>query len=687
MDFSQIRPIALFAAAFLNGLFAFLLWSRSENNKEAYHLGWLAFFSALSGFIWAGVFFFDGNKLFWVKATWLSIFLGSSNLIFTYYFVGRTKFLKLKIAFWYGLAAVICFFTFTTSYIINTVSDRYPIITLDTAGSLNRLARIVPLLMAVVSLYYMASFYRQVAGQKKSQVKYFITGLLVYILGAGLFNGLLPLLSYKNFFSYLDAPVYFSVIWVGLAVYAIIKKELFNLKVILTELLVALISLVLFIQIFLMDKQQTIIIASIIFILFCFIGYLLLKTTYRELRREQEAEKLAGELNNLNKTLEKKVQEKTLELQTSVFELEKSKKALMNILSDIEEARDRVEEEKNKTLAVVTNLADGLLVFDSQNRLSLVNPAAENLLQIKGNLTIGKTLTGLMPVFACFQPIFELLGEGIKEVFRQEITFQKLTLEISSVAIVNEGERSASLIILHDITREKAIDQMKTEFVSIAAHQLRTPLSAVKWALSLLLEGDAGKLNAEQKSFIEKSYSSNERMIVLINDLLDVARIEEGRYVYDLKSAKLENLVQAALDSSKSLIEKRQTKITYNKPLSELPLVKVDAEKIIITIQNLLENAVKYTPVGGHVTIDLKYDIDKVAFSIQDTGIGISQKQQAQLFTKFFRAANVMLMETDGTGLGLFIAKNIIEAHGGKIWYESQEGKGSTFSFSLPIVH
>jgi len=365
-------------------------------------------------------------------------------------------------------------------------------------------------------------------------------------------------------------------------------------------------------------------------------------------------------------------------------ELRKSQSALLNMLEDVEEEKRKAEEEKNRTSAVITHLTDGLLVFDSQNNLSLINPPAEKLLRITNDEAYNKSLDELASLLDHFKPLLKVLGKEIKEVSRQEIVIEDLTLEISSALI---SAHSGSLIIVHDITREKAIERMKTEFVSIAAHQLRTPLSAIKWALSLLLEGDVGELSAEQKSFISKSYESNERMIILINDLLDVARIEEGRYVYKLVPAKLENLAQAALSACKEIAAKRNIKLEYLKPTQALPEIMIDAEKIAITIQNLIENAIKYTPPNGQVTVSLKYDIDKVELSVKDTGVGVSPEQQNRLFTKFFRASNVMRMETDGTGLGLFIAKNIIEAHGGKIWCQSKENEGSTFSFSLPINH
>ena len=242
-----------------------------------------------------------------------------------------------------------------------------------------------------------------------------------------------------------------------------------------------------------------------------------------------------------------------------------------------------------------------------------------------------------------------------------------------------------NLVILHDITREKIVERMKTEFVSLTAHQLRTPLSAIKWTLRILLDGDLGALSVEQRDFLEKTYQSNERMISLINDLLNVTRIEEGRYLYKMTLVNLEEIIQFVVNSYKEEIKRRKIKFEFIKPKEKLPQVLIDVEKMRLAVQNLIDNAVRYTHAGGEITISLNRGRREIEFSIKNTGIGIPKDQKDRIFTKFFRAANVMRMETEGSGLGLFIAKNIIESHSGKIWFESEEGKGATFHFALPV--
>jgi len=366
-------------------------------------------------------------------------------------------------------------------------------------------------------------------------------------------------------------------------------------------------------------------------------------------------------------------------------ELEESRTALMNMLEDVEEERGRAEEEKNKTLAVITNFADGLLVFDKEGKLSLINPQAEDFFDVKSRDIVDRPILELS-TFPTVEPIVRIAGKEIKGVFRKEVQIREdLVLEVSTIPIMREEEKLGTLIILHDVTREKTIERMKTEFVSLAAHQLRTPLSAIKWTLRMLLDGDLGKITEEQKDFIEKTYKSNERMITLINDLLDVTRIEEGRYLYKPVLADVEPIVQFVTNSYQEEIKKKKIRFEFKKPEEGLPKIKLDVEKIRLAIDNLIENAIRYTPAYGKVMVSLEHKKGGIEFSVKDTGVGIPKDQQGRIFTKFFRAANVMRMATEGTGLGLFITKNIIEAHGGKIWFESEEGKGTTFYFAIPV--
>ncbi len=398
--------------------------------------------------------------------------------------------------------------------------------------------------------------------------------------------------------------------------------------------------------------------------------------------------RLYEKLKEMNETLAQRVSERTKELEREKEELEKTREATLNILQDVEEAKVMAEIERNKTLTIINNFTDGLLVTDNENKISLINPRVEKIFNIKNSDIVGKIIAEL-GVFSSLNPLINLLAREDrkdKEIFREEIKINgEETSEVSVVPMISGKEQVGALIILHDITREKMIERMKTEFVSLAAHQLRTPLSAIKWTLRMLLDGDLGAVTKEQREFIEKTYNSNERMINLINDLLDVTRIEEGRYLYKPVMTAIEPVAQFVINSYKDEAEKRKLIFELKKPEKELPKTVMDVEKIRLALQNLLDNAVRYTSAGGKITVSLEYLKNEIEISVSDTGVGIPNDQQKRIFTKFFRASNVLRMDTEGSGLGLFIAKNIIEAHGGRIWFKSEEGRGTTFSFTIPV--
>jgi len=235
------------------------------------------------------------------------------------------------------------------------------------------------------------------------------------------------------------------------------------------------------------------------------------------------------------------------------------------------------------------------------------------------------------------------------------------------------------------IIRVQRAQEMKTEFVSLTAHQLRTPLSAIKWSTQMLLDGDEGPLAKNQAELLSKSLLATNRMIRIINDLLNVTRIEEGRYLYHPTFQQIVDIVKSMVESYRETAEQKKISLDLKLPQKKIPRILVDVEKIQLAVQNLLENALHYTPKGGRVTVEVSHDAKEVQISFIDTGIGIPQEQQHRVFEKFFRAANARKVDTEGSGLGLYLAHNIVETHGGKSWFESQEGKGSTFTFSLPF--
>ena len=259
---------------------------------------------------------------------------------------------------------------------------------------------------------------------------------------------------------------------------------------------------------------------------------------------------------------------------------------------------------------------------------------------------------------------------------------------------IAELDKTAKLLVQRDFeflqTNEllREMDEAKTSFVSIAAHQLRTPLSAIKWTFHMLRSGDVGPLEKEQRSLLAEAEVRLDNMIVLVGDLLNVARIESGKMVYKFVPFSLENLLRDLVEESRPKAEEKKLLLRFESPSKALPLAHGDQEKLMVAFRSLIENSLEYTFGKGTVEIEVSAKGgDSYQIIISDTGIGIPSHQVKRLFEKFFRADNVVKRQIAGTGLGLYIAKRIIEAHGGTIEVQSEEGKGTTFIVTLPFSH
>ncbi|HEY6736818.1 MAG TPA: ATP-binding protein, partial [Candidatus Saccharimonadia bacterium] len=230
----------------------------------------------------------------------------------------------------------------------------------------------------------------------------------------------------------------------------------------------------------------------------------------------------------------------------------------------------------------------------------------------------------------------------------------------------------------------KELDHAKDEFISMASHQLRTPLTTIKGYLSMLEEGDAGRLSQAQKDFVDYAFGASERMVNLISDLLNVSRLSAGRF---LIQAKPTDMVQMVADEVRQLQSHAKSKgigLVYVKPEGDFPLVELDDNKTRQVVMNFIDNAIYYTQ-EGEVRVILELAGDHVRLEVRDTGIGVPREAQRKLFSKFYRAENAQIVRPDGTGLGLYLAKRVVEDQGGTIIFSSVEGKGSTFGFELPL--
>lgn len=370
-------------------------------------------------------------------------------------------------------------------------------------------------------------------------------------------------------------------------------------------------------------------------------------------------------------------------------------------LRNLIKAVQALDLERNQTSAIISNLTDGIVEYSEGFKIMMLNPAAEEILGLKSDEVFGRQFKpedSLKKEFSSLSRVlFPILAEGAKAVPSRDKRYKIIELNIDwplerSLQVVTvpvadkEGNVSSYLKVIRDITREKAIARTKSEFISLAAHQLRTPLSAIKWTFRMILDEDAGPINKEQKELLTTGSHSNDRMIALVDDLLDVARIEEGRFGYIFAKGNIVEAVKTIVKNLATFARESEVELAFQEPKEKLPDIVFDRERIAVALNNLIDNAIRYSrKPGGKVEVSMVSNDGYIKISVKDNGIGMPKDELPRLFTKFHRAANAIKAYTEGSGLGLVIVKNIVQRHGGEISVESEEGKGSIFSFTLPI--
>jgi PAS domain S-box-containing protein len=344
--------------------------------------------------------------------------------------------------------------------------------------------------------------------------------------------------------------------------------------------------------------------------------------------------------------------------------------------------------------ALFNSIGDGAIATDEFGRIMRVNPACLEILEYGEEELLGQWFPkviialddSLSPLSLIDRPITQsfLTGKSIsqKMLYRTKSgLYRPVAVTVSPVLL--DGRPIGAVEVFRDITVEENVDRMKSEFISLASHQLRTPLSAVKTYAHMLLEGYMGDLVSAQKKALRTILAASNRMNELVNMLLNVTRVESGSLAITSKSHNLQRLAEEVMKELELAASEKAIDLQMQLPAAACN-VKTDnllAKEILI---NLLNNAVKYTPEGGSVKLKLTNRPDSAVFSVTDTGIGIPSYSQEHIFTKFFRAQNVIKRETTGTGLGLYLVKGLAEALGGKVWFTSEENVGSKFFFSLP---
>lgn len=374
-------------------------------------------------------------------------------------------------------------------------------------------------------------------------------------------------------------------------------------------------------------------------------------------------------------------------------------------LEDVTEHRkmeEKIIEDKSKDEAILDSIGDAVFACDKDGNIVLFNRMAEQLTGFADKEAIGHHYSQTLQFIkeSDETPSIDFIAQAITENRITEMANHtvlvrrdgvKIPVADSAAPIKNvKGEIIGCVVVFHDVTHEREVDKAKTEFVSLASHQLRTPLSAINWYSELLLSGDNGTLTPKQRQCTEGVRQASMRMINLVNALLNVSRLELGTFTIEPELVCVQEIVKTCLEELKPEIEKKNL-IMRESYESDVSRIQADPKLLAIIFQNLLSNAVKYTPKNGTIQVILGKKNDDILISVSDTGIGIPENQKERIGTKMFRADNTHTIDPDGTGLGIYIVKEIVKGSGGNFWFESSTGEslpagrqGTTFYITMP---
>ncbi|HVN26529.1 MAG TPA: PAS domain-containing sensor histidine kinase [Candidatus Paceibacterota bacterium] len=354
--------------------------------------------------------------------------------------------------------------------------------------------------------------------------------------------------------------------------------------------------------------------------------------------------------------------------------------------------------ERGELKSILASVEDALIVYDPDFRATFFNPAAERLFKIAAKDALGhkftpqdverdgwKTLTQV--IFPSLAPrVIARSGENVvPQVVDVSFTDPQFEFRVTTAPVTDDhGNAAGFLKIIRDRTAQILALRSRSEFITVASHQLRGPVTDINWALQTLASDPS--LGETNKVIVDNTFAASQNLLRRIEDLLNIAKMEDGQFGYKFEETDLAPFIQSVLANVLPAANKAGVKIYFDAPQAALPRVMVDPRRLSLALVNILENAIRYNVENGEVVVKVDAMQGKpfLVVSVKDTGIGIPPESVEKLFTKFYRADNAMKLQTEGSGLGLFITKSIIAAHGGEIWVESELNRGTTVSFALP---
>jgi len=357
------------------------------------------------------------------------------------------------------------------------------------------------------------------------------------------------------------------------------------------------------------------------------------------------------------------------------------------------------KENENYFQNILKVIDDGVIIYDKDFKITYFNETSSKIFRIQPEEVLNKKIQVkdaqdeklqrlVQVVFPSLAPLIIIRSSPEDEPHIADISFEdpELFLRVLTAKLKNEnGDVLGFVKIIHDKTREVQLLRSKNEFITIASHQLRTPINEIRWAIESMITDE--KLDNQTKEILNGTLNSVKRLANLIDNLLNVSKIEEGKFGYNFEELNYLDFMKEVLSEMLPQIKHLGLNLYLNPPEEELPMIYFDKQKMYMVISNLLDNATKYNVQNGKIVVSIQKSNDGkfIETSIEDTGVGIEPEALKNLFSKFFRTSAGEKFNTEGSGLGLYIAKNIIRSHGGKIWAESDVGRGTKITFTLPI--
>lgn len=654
-----------------------------------------------------------GDTALWLArgAIFVSNFMPYAFLFFVAAFPDRKILSRDRIIGFTVPTAAFCALSFSSDMITAVGQDAQGLSTVIETGFLYTLQTVYVIAYFLIGFLWLARKLHRVTGHQRQSIYLLFIAFLFPVIVNFLVGYIFITVAWLQVF----API--SVLVTAVIVtYAIVKHQLFDLRLAIARTLTYLLLLfaltvfyasVVFgvTRLFLADgqlssEQSLLFVISAVFLAFT---YLPLKRFFGRLTRSiffQDVYDTKHVLDEIGTILVRTVtvDKSVIQSLTALNKAIKLDFAAVAIFGDHKVSAERILVVGRKAVDLkqfiyeLSHHSQSLLVLDEMDDQSdfRYQTMRQNNVAVVARLETSKEIVGYL-----------LLGYKVSgsSYTNQDVGLIKIVADELSVAIQNalrfEEIARFNETLQHevDVATQKlrasnrklqALDEAKDEFISMASHQLRTPLTSVKGYLSMALEGDGGALTKDQRKLLQEAYASSQRMVYMIADFLNVSRLKTGKFILEPSTVELPQIIKEEIDQLGAAATARGLTIQTNLA-SDFPPLQLDENKMRQVVMNFIDNAIFYSKSGGTITINLTKEDDDIAFTVIDHGIGVPAAEQPQVFTKFFRASNAKHARPDGTGIGLFMAKKVITAHGGKVIFTSEEGKGSTFGFRLPI--